>query len=650
MAQEKVLGNQLNITDVATETANNATAIGTVSSGIVSDPTALSAMEAGIDHANLGAGIGTNSHPQVDAHIADATLHFTEASIIHQNISGAGTNDHTAIDAHIASFDLHLIPNQNAYLDGLTLTGSPALTATDTNQLIGITGNVQALIDAVAGNLTTHEGDMVVHMTVDQNAFMDGLTLTGSPALASIDVDQLIGITGNVQAQIDLKADNIALTSHTSNVTNPHAVTQAQVGLGNVDNTSDINKPISTLTQSALDLKTNKVLTTVVGNFASFSDVTGTQQDSTVSATSFATAAQGTASDAHIINTTNPHSTTLDLLTNVNVAGASLGQVLTLVGSPPVWTAQTPTTGGVTNPMTADLNTGGYKIITSDVASGTANAVMIYGGNITNAAATHPGDVLVYAGNAPAGLNTNNYNSGEIFLRAGYMQPYGTGTGLKGGGVSIYGGYGYGSVVGGAVRIEAGGTVSGTGGFMQVSGGSSTSGNGGGLGLYSGASNTLASGNITIAPGDTASGTSGTVTLRGGSATGGSNGGDLILKSGSGTIEGNVVIQGSTTLSDAKVHIHSGTNNKDVVLSTGTLTADTLFQFPLNNGSNGKPLTVDGTGVTSWSGPPLFSGTGSPETVVTAPVGAMYTDDAGGANTTLYIKESGVGNTGWVAK
>ena len=36
---------------------------------------------------------------------------------------------------------------------------------------------------------------------------------------------------------------------------NPHGVTATQVGLGNVDNTSDVNKPISTATQTALDLK-----------------------------------------------------------------------------------------------------------------------------------------------------------------------------------------------------------------------------------------------------------------------------------------------------------------------------------------------------------------------------------------------------------
>lgn len=45
------------------------------------------------------------------------------------------------------------------------------------------------------------------------------------------------------------------LSKHTSNYENPHKITKAQVGLDNVDNTSDINKPISTATQNALNLK-----------------------------------------------------------------------------------------------------------------------------------------------------------------------------------------------------------------------------------------------------------------------------------------------------------------------------------------------------------------------------------------------------------
>jgi len=46
----------------------------------------------------------------------------------------------------------------------------------------------------------------------------------------------------------------------------------------------------------------------------------------------------------------------------------------------------------------------------------------------------------------------------------------------------------------------------------------------------------------------------------------------------------------------------------------------------------------------------LTSGTGSPEGNINAAVGSIYTNINGAAGTTLYIKESGTGNTGWVAK
>lgn len=44
------------------------------------------------------------------------------------------------------------------------------------------------------------------------------------------------------------------------------------------------------------------------------------------------------------------------------------------------------------------------------------------------------------------------------------------------------------------------------------------------------------------------------------------------------------------------------------------------------------------------------SGVGSPEGVVTAPIGSLYSNTSGGASTTLYVKTSGTGNTGWTAK
>jgi hypothetical protein len=43
-------------------------------------------------------------------------------------------------------------------------------------------------------------------------------------------------------------------------------------------------------------------------------------------------------------------------------------------------------------------------------------------------------------------------------------------------------------------------------------------------------------------------------------------------------------------------------------------------------------------------------GVGDPEGRIVAPVGATFQRSDGAAGSTFYVKESGAGNTGWVAK
>jgi len=54
-------------------------------------------------------------------------------------------------------------------------------------------------------------------------------------------------------------ATDTNLNAHVTDTNNPHAVTKTQVGLSNVDNTSDADKPISTATQTALNLKADEL-------------------------------------------------------------------------------------------------------------------------------------------------------------------------------------------------------------------------------------------------------------------------------------------------------------------------------------------------------------------------------------------------------
>jgi hypothetical protein len=87
-------------------------------------------------------------------------------------------------------------------------------------------------------------------------------------------------------------------------------------------------------------------------------------------------------------------------------------------------------------------------------------------------------------------------------------------------------------------------------------------------------------------------------------------------------------------------------NNGDV---TETHSANALAWAGASSGySFDAPVTGTQFKLTStifWS-----AGSGSPEGVVTANIGALYSRTDGGASTTLYVKTSGTGNTGWTAK
>lgn len=89
---------------------------------------------------------------------------------------------------------------------------------------------------------------------------------------------------------------------HISNKSNPHGVTKAQVGLGNVDNTSDANKPVSTAQQEELDKKVDKVS----GKGLSTNDFTNTYKSNVDANTS----ARHTHSNKEILDVTSAAFTT----------------------------------------------------------------------------------------------------------------------------------------------------------------------------------------------------------------------------------------------------------------------------------------------------------------------------------------------------
>lgn len=125
------------------------------------------------------------------------------------------------------------------------------LNVKDTAGLVSVDNVNEIKVNKTNGLSLTKTGANTVVIGVDGNTLSTNL----NAGLIAVDTEYIIA--DNVEGALIEVVQN--LNTHELNVSNPHSVTKAQVGLGNVDNTSDINKPISSATQTALNAKANTV-------------------------------------------------------------------------------------------------------------------------------------------------------------------------------------------------------------------------------------------------------------------------------------------------------------------------------------------------------------------------------------------------------
>lgn len=85
------------------------------------------------------------------------------------------------------------------------------------------------------------QGDLVNQSELETEVSQLQTSITNTLNLSKNYTDTKVGVVG------------IALEEHVNDQTNPHQVTKEQVGLGEVDNTSDVNKPVSNATQVLVD-------------------------------------------------------------------------------------------------------------------------------------------------------------------------------------------------------------------------------------------------------------------------------------------------------------------------------------------------------------------------------------------------------------
>lgn len=121
------------------------------------------------------------------------------------------------------------------------------------DKLITDTVNVNQSTTEAVLNFTTYKQEA---QQIGRNTLtITSATTSQAGLMSSSDKTKLDGLKDQAGITSDINAVQTNLETHINNKSNPHEVTKDQVGLGNVDNTSDANKPISNATQTALNGK-----------------------------------------------------------------------------------------------------------------------------------------------------------------------------------------------------------------------------------------------------------------------------------------------------------------------------------------------------------------------------------------------------------
>ena len=237
---DKVAGKQLSTNDYTTAEKNK-----------------LAGVEAGATKNDTDANLKNRANhtgTQTASTISDFQSSVSGNTDVAANTSARHTHSNKAIlDATTASYTSAEKTKLSIIEDGAEVNTINA--GDNVSELANDAGYITASDVPVAPvtSVNTQTGDVTLtHTDVGADA-------SGAAAQALTDAKDY------TDTELTTKADTSALTAHTSNTSNPHNVTKAQVGLGNVDNTSDLNKPVSTATQTALNTKVSKAGDTMTG-------------------------------------------------------------------------------------------------------------------------------------------------------------------------------------------------------------------------------------------------------------------------------------------------------------------------------------------------------------------------------------------------
>ena len=352
------------------QTVTNHTNASTMVHGIAD--TSLLATQSDVNNASTAAASDLSDHTSATTTvhgIADTSLLATQSDVNNAATAAASDlSDHTSATTTVHGIaDTSLLATQSDVNDAETAAASAlAGHAADTTDVHGIADTTLLVTQS---DLTDHAAETAnVHGIADTTALVTQSDLTDAITGATVDQSALAG-TGidwnalteqfDIDSTVATKtyADN-AVSTHNSDETNVHgiantadlatksyadtaeadaitaagtaadtkiatavaALTKSSVGLGNVDNTSDANKPVSTATQTALDLKANLAGPTFTGTVV----LPSTTSIGNVSATEL----------GYVDGVTSAIQTQID--SKLSLAGGTMTGALTLSGAPTV--------------------------------------------------------------------------------------------------------------------------------------------------------------------------------------------------------------------------------------------------------------------------------------------------------------------------